>query len=112
MSINAPTEFTSSPVAVVGAGTLGRRIALMSAAHGAERKIYDLTETQRHADVDLVSSQNVLSRAERLNGVVPGRVSAEADLAEAVKDAWLPIEAIPDRLELKIQIFGQLEGEP
>ena len=82
MSINVPTNFTSRPVAVVGASTLGRRIALMSAAHGAERKIYDLTETQRHADVDFVS-RNGPSLAEILNGAVPGRVSADTDLTEA-----------------------------
>ena len=36
-------------------------------------------------------------------------VSAEADIAEAVHDAWLVIEAIPERLELKKQIFGRLD---
>jgi 3-hydroxybutyryl-CoA dehydrogenase len=39
--------------------------------------------------------------SDRLTRVVPGRVSAEADLAEAVHNAWLVIEAIPERLELK-----------
>jgi 3-hydroxybutyryl-CoA dehydrogenase len=108
MSVNVPTDFASRPVAVVGAGTLGRRIALMFAARGAEVRIYDLAESQRQAAVDFVS-QNVPSVAEGLTGVVPGRVSAEADLAEAVDDAWLVIEAIPERLELKVQMFGQLD---
>jgi 3-hydroxybutyryl-CoA dehydrogenase len=108
MSFNVPTDFTHRPVAVVGAGTLGRRIALMFAAHGADVKIYDLAETQRDAAVDFVS-QNAPSLSDGLTGVVPGQVSAEADLAEAVGDAWLVIEAIPERLELKIQMFGQLD---
>jgi 3-hydroxybutyryl-CoA dehydrogenase len=108
MSFNVPTDFTHRPVAVVGAGTLGRRIALMFAAHGADVKIYDLAETQRDAAVDFVS-QNAPSLSDGLTGVVPGQVSAEADLAEAVDDAWLVIEAIPERLELKIQMFGQLD---
>ena len=38
MSFNVPTNFASRPVAVIGAGTLGRRIALMFAAHGARGK--------------------------------------------------------------------------
>jgi 3-hydroxybutyryl-CoA dehydrogenase len=47
--------------------------------------------------------------SDRLTGVVPGRVSAEADLAEAVHNAWLVIEAIPERLELKRDLFGHLD---
>jgi 3-hydroxybutyryl-CoA dehydrogenase len=108
MSFTVPTDFTTRPVTVVGAGTLGRRIALMFAAHGAEVRIYDLAEQQRRAAVEFVS-QNISSVAVGRDGVVPGRVSSEADLADAVHDAWLVIEAIPERLELKIQIFGQLD---
>src|SRR5271166_1721126 len=108
MSFNVPTNFASRPVAVIGAGTLGRRIAPMFAAHGAQVRIYDLAEAQRHAAVDYVS-QNLPALADRLTGVVPGQVSAQADLADAVRDAWLVIEAVPERLELKRQVFGQLD---
>src|SRR5271157_5052634 len=108
MSFNVPTNFASRPVAVVGAGTLGRRIALMFAAHGAQVRIHDLAEPQRHAAVDYVS-QNLPALADRLTGVVPGHVSADSDLAEAVHNAWLVVEAIPERLELKKQVFGQLD---
>src|SRR5262250_795917 len=94
MSFTVPTDIASRPVAVIGAGTLGRRIALMFAAHGAA--------------VDFVS-QNVPSLAKGRTGVVPGQASAHTDLADAVHDAWLVIEAIPERLELKIQMFGQLD---
>jgi 3-hydroxybutyryl-CoA dehydrogenase len=108
MSFNVPTDYASRPVAVIGAGTLGRRIALMFAAHGAQVRIHDLAEPQRQAAVEYVS-QNLPALADRLTGVVPGRVSAHADIADAVHDAWLVIEAVPERLELKIQIFGQLD---
>jgi 3-hydroxybutyryl-CoA dehydrogenase len=108
MNFNVPTNFASRPVAVIGAGTLGRRIALMFAAHGAEVNIYDLAEAQRQAAVDYVS-QNLPALAAGLTGVVPGHVSAQADLAEAVHDAWLVVEAIPERVDLKIQVFGQLD---
>ena len=108
MSFNVPTDFQSRPVAVIGAGTLGRRIALMFAAHGAAVKIHDLAEVQRHVALDYVT-QNLPVLADQLTDVVPGQVSTEADLAEAVHDAWLVIEAIPERLELKKQVFGQLD---
>jgi 3-hydroxybutyryl-CoA dehydrogenase len=108
MSFNVPTDFASRPMAVIGAGTLGRRIALMFAAHGAAVRIHDLAEAQRHAAVEYVS-QNLSGLTDGLTGVVPGRVSADADIAEAVRDAWLVVEAVPERLELKTQVFGQLD---
>jgi 3-hydroxybutyryl-CoA dehydrogenase len=108
MSFNVPNDFSSRPVAIIGGGTLGRRIALMFAAHGAEVKIYDLAEAQRDLAVDYVMN-NLPVLLNRRSGVVPGRVSAEADFADAVHSAWLVIEAIPERLELKKQVFGQLD---
>ncbi|MBV9319570.1 MAG: 3-hydroxyacyl-CoA dehydrogenase family protein [Mycobacterium sp.] len=108
MTSNVPTNFASRPVAVIGAGTLGRRIALMFAGHGAEVKIYDLAEAQCHAAVDYVS-QNISALVGQRTGVVAGRVSADADLGDAVRNAWLVIEAVPERVELKRQVFGQLD---
>jgi 3-hydroxybutyryl-CoA dehydrogenase len=108
MSFTIPTDYASRPVAVIGVGTLGRRIALIFAAHGAEVTIYDLAEAQRDAAIDYVT-QELPVLADQLPGVSPGQVRAEADLAEAVGNAWLVIEAIPERLELKKQIFGQLD---
>jgi 3-hydroxybutyryl-CoA dehydrogenase len=108
MSFNVPTDFASRPVAVIGAGTLGRRIALMFAAHGAAVNIYDLAEVQRHAAVDYIS-QSLPTLMGGISGIVPGQVSAHADIADAVRNAWLVVEAIPERLELKKQIFGQLD---
>jgi 3-hydroxybutyryl-CoA dehydrogenase len=108
MTFNLPTDYPSRPVAVIGAGTLGRRIALMFAAHGAEVKIHDLAEAQRDAAVDYVS-QNLSAVANGRTGVAAGRVSAEVDIAEAVRKAWLVVEAIPELLELKRLVFGQLD---
>jgi 3-hydroxybutyryl-CoA dehydrogenase len=108
MTFNVPTNFVSRPVAVIGAGTLGRRIALMFAAHGAEVRINDLNQEQRDAAVDYVT-QSLPALADGLKGTVPGRVSAHADIADTVRNAWLVIEAVPERLELKRQVFGQLD---
>jgi 3-hydroxybutyryl-CoA dehydrogenase len=108
MSFTVPTDYADRPVAVIGAGTLGRRIALIFAANGAQVAVYDLAEAQRGAAIDYVT-QELPTLAERLAGATPGQVRAEADLAEAVGKAWLVVEAIPERLELKTQIFGQLD---
>jgi 3-hydroxybutyryl-CoA dehydrogenase len=107
MTTNVPNDYAVRPVAVIGAGTLGRRIALMFASHGAGVKIHDLSEAQRDTALDYVS--NNLPVLSDQYGVEPGRVSTEADIADAVHDAWLVVEAIPERLELKKQVFGQLD---
>ena len=108
MTFNVPTDYQSRPVAVIGAGTLGRRIALMFAAHGSDVVIHDLAQAQRDAAINYVMN-NLPVLSERLPEVVPGQVSGEADLADAVRNAWIVIEAIPEKLELKKQIFGQLD---
>lgn len=72
MSFTVPTDISSRPVAVIGAGTLGRRIALMFAAHGAAVTIYDLADTQRRAALDYVT-QELPGLASRLTDVVPGK---------------------------------------
>ncbi len=108
MSFTVPNNISTRPVAVIGAGTLGRRIALMFAAHGAAVNIYDLAEEQRRAAVDFVKRE-LHTMADQHPDQVQGRVSANADLAEALQDTWLVVEAIPERLELKIQMFGQLD---
>jgi 3-hydroxybutyryl-CoA dehydrogenase len=108
MSFDVPVNYQSRPVAVIGAGTLGRRIALMFAAYGSAVRIHDLAEAQRDTAVDYVVN-NLPVMSDQLPGVVPGDVSAIADIADAVRDAWLVVEAIPERLDLKKQVFGQLD---
>ncbi|WP_293334981.1 3-hydroxyacyl-CoA dehydrogenase family protein [Mycobacterium sp.] len=108
MTFNVPTDFLTRPVAVIGAGTLGRRIALMFAAHGADVRIYDLSEEQRGAAVDYVTD-GLNAQEHRIYGRVHSHVTPEADLGVAVRNAWLVIEAVPERLELKQQVFGQLD---
>jgi 3-hydroxybutyryl-CoA dehydrogenase len=108
MTFNVPANYQSRPVAVIGAGTLGRRIALMFAGHGADVRIHDLSESQRDVALDFVTN-NLPVMSDSLTDVEPGRVSTEADIADAVRDAWLVVEAIPERLDLKKQVFGELD---
>jgi 3-hydroxybutyryl-CoA dehydrogenase len=108
MSFNVPKDYSDRPVTVIGAGTLGRRIALMFAAHGSDVRIHDLAEAQRDTAVDYVMN-NLPVMTDQLGNVVAGLVSAEADIADAVRGAWLVVEAVPERVELKVQVFGQLD---
>jgi 3-hydroxyacyl-CoA dehydrogenase len=95
------------PVVVLGGGVLGRRIACTWAAGGWQVRIQDPNAEQRTAALHYVES-NIASYASII-GSIPGKVSAHEDLAEAVKDAWTVIEAVPEKLPLKISIFADLE---
>lgn len=50
---------------------------------------------------------NIDSYARKTNKT-PGKFSTSTSLNEAVADAWLVIECVPEKLEMKTKIFGQL----
>ncbi|PPG54872.1 3-hydroxybutyryl-CoA dehydrogenase [Rathayibacter sp. AY1E9] len=104
---------TIRTVTVLGSGVLGSQIAFQSAFHGFDVTVYDLFD-------DVLESAR-----ERLRGLagvyesVPGGVAGgpqealdslrlTSDLAEAVADADLVIEAVPEDLGLKQELYGRL----
>lgn len=99
---------SEGPMAVVGAGTLGRRIALMLATQGGEVRVFDTTAEQGVAAVEFVEAELPKLLESRTDGS-PGRAAASRSLAEAVAGVWLVVEALPERLELKQQLFGELD---
>lgn len=108
MAFTLPQDIENRPVAVIGAGTLGRRIALMFATRGGLVRIYDKSQTSSEAAQTYVE-EHVTDVATGIPGGKPGRVMVTDDLAEALLDAWLVVEAVPERLDLKKEIFGELD---
>ncbi|MGN7191405.1 MULTISPECIES: 3-hydroxyacyl-CoA dehydrogenase family protein [unclassified Curtobacterium] len=108
MAYQLPADHRSRPVAVIGGGTLGRRIALMFASGGAEVRVHDRSEQVRDDAVAYVEATLPEVVAAR-DGAVAGSVRGDGDLASAVEGAWLVVEAIPERLDLKTPLFGQLD---
>lgn len=96
------------PIAVIGAGTLGRRIALMFATRGGVVRVCDLDARQRDDAAAYIDAElpGVLASIE---GSSAGTVELTQDLAEAVADAWLVVESLPERLEIKVPVFAQLD---
>ncbi|MFH8983223.1 3-hydroxyacyl-CoA dehydrogenase family protein [Streptomyces varsoviensis] len=109
MGFTLPTEVERRPVAVIGAGTLGRRIALMFATRGGVVRIYDKSGPAGEAAKTYVE-QHVDEVAARVEGGGPGRVEVTDDLAEALAGAWLTVEAVPERLDLKKSVFADLDA--
>ncbi|KAH8799803.1 3-hydroxyacyl-CoA dehydrogenase-like protein [Xylogone sp. PMI_703] len=99
----------SRPLAILGAGVLGRRIAASWVAGGYNVVIRDLSEEQLKAAA-LFIDNNVSSFAQILktSNRRPGNYKVTSNLVEAVSDAWFVIEAIPEKLDLKITTFEEL----
>lgn len=110
MPYTLPDDVDHRPIAIDGAGTLGRRIASVYAAGGADVRIFDLSEAQRNAARDYVAEQiEPVRKTLGLDASRTGQVTVFGELGEAVRGAWMVIEAIPERLELKRAVFGELD---
>jgi 3-hydroxybutyryl-CoA dehydrogenase len=88
-------------VAIIGAGPLGRRLALRAAQAGFRVILEDVMPSSlRHAEESL--------RLE-LNPSAMPLVSFATTVEEAVRDADLAIDCVPDELESKLEIFSLLD---
>ncbi|KAL7941835.1 hypothetical protein V8C42DRAFT_360531 [Trichoderma barbatum] len=103
-----PLNYLNRPVAVLGAGVLGRRIACVWASAGYNVKIRDPSAQQRANGIAYVD-QNVSSYAQK-TGKTPGKAEAFENTQDAVSDAWLVIEAVPEKIQLKIDTFAELDA--
>ncbi|WP_033216172.1 3-hydroxyacyl-CoA dehydrogenase family protein [Kitasatospora phosalacinea] len=110
MAFTLPTRTGSRPVTVIGAGTLGRRIALMFATRGGEVRIFDPRRAAGEQAVAYVA-EHVAEVAATIEGGRPGTAVAYDDQAAAVADAWLVVEAVPERLDLKKRVFAELDRQ-
>lgn len=96
-------------VAVLGLGTMGQGIAVVAAAAGVPVRVFDTAE-RLSACVEAVRRRyrRVREAAGEPAGPEPELVVC-GSLGEAVAGADLVIEAVPERLELKRALFGELE---
>ena len=82
---------------VLGAGTMGHGIAHAAIAAGYETWLFDVSAPAlgKVAGADAVT--------------ILGRLTTTSDLAEALSEADLVIEAAPERIDLKLQLFAEIE---
>jgi 3-hydroxybutyryl-CoA dehydrogenase len=101
-------DIRSRPVAVIGAGTLGRRVALMFASRGGTVRIYARREQQLASATQYVAESLPRVIEERGFGQ-PGVATATTSLAEALDGAWLAVESAPEKLDIKIPLWGEID---
>ncbi len=93
-------------IAILGAGPLGRSLALRAARAGLKVALEDVMPANlRHAQEALRTS---LGEALMSEQAAP-RVSFASTIEEAVREAEIAIDCVPDELESKLEIFSLLD---
>jgi len=106
-------ESSFTTVAVFGAGTMGHGIAQVSAMAGYDVRLYDISAesverglAKLRANLDKGVAREKVSPAVR--DAALARVRGATTLEDAATGADLLIEAIPEKLALKHDLFGKL----
>jgi 3-hydroxybutyryl-CoA dehydrogenase len=101
-------------IAIVGAGTMGAQIALQCAVYDYPVWLFSRSEAtlQRAAqsqtqELDHRLAQRRLTASEK--ETILRRIHYTTHLHEGVREADLVIENVPKRLDLKREVFGQLD---
>ncbi|PYH99432.1 cytochrome P450 [Aspergillus ellipticus CBS 707.79] len=103
-----PLDYRKRPVAVLGAGVLGRRIGCIWASAGYTVHLRDPSPDQLSAGIADIQEQ--VSAYASKTDYSPGTAHSFTSLEEAVSNAWLIIEAVPEKLPLKITTFAELSS--
>ncbi|MGL5436074.1 MAG: 3-hydroxyacyl-CoA dehydrogenase family protein [Lachnospiraceae bacterium] len=100
-------------IAVIGAGTMGHAIAGCFALYGYQVSVYESFEEVRNTcrekikkQYEFLCGEGVLEQS-RIDTAL-ANITTYADLQPAVADADYVIEAIPEKLDLKQQLFDNL----
>ncbi|MBS1889118.1 MAG: 3-hydroxyacyl-CoA dehydrogenase family protein [Actinobacteria bacterium] len=95
--------------AVIGTGTMGPGMGAVLERAGIEVRLFDVSaEALAKAEAMVPIARGVLDRlgTEKTEG---GSITFGDDLAAALADVDFVLEAAPEKLELKQQIFGEFE---
>jgi len=100
-------------VTIAGSGVLGYQIAFQTAFHNFNVTVYDINDEvleKAKAKFDILSEafkQDLGATDDQLQAT-KARLSYTSDLAEAVRDADLVIEAVPENPQIKIEFYQKL----
>jgi 3-hydroxybutyryl-CoA dehydrogenase len=102
-------------IAVMGAGIMGRGIAYAAALGGFQTVLEDISPAAlRKAEAEIRANLDKAVELGKVTAVdadhVFQRIDYVSDLADAARDADLVIEAVPEEMEAKIDLFSQLDN--
>ena len=101
-------------VTVIGSGTMGNGICHVFAQSGFDVHMMDINQGALEKaiatigkNMDRQISKNALTEDQKKEAI--GHITTYTDMAEAVKNADLVVEAATENIDLKIKIFQQLD---
>ena len=105
----------NAKVAVVGAGLMGHGLALVHAAGGHRVTLQDISGSQLHAAMGLI--ENALKTLADGGALDPGavqtvlaRITPVPDLADAVAEADLIVEAVVENVDVKREVYAKIDA--
>jgi len=101
--------------AMIGAGTMGSGMGLCFAQAGYDVILYDITTEHLNKALERIdNSQEVLIKESVIDSSLAekakDRISVTTDLDKALEDVQFVLEAVPENLELKQQLYRDLEA--
>jgi 3-hydroxybutyryl-CoA dehydrogenase len=101
-------------LAVIGAGTMGHGIAHAAIAGGYRTRMYDVTDAAVLKGKTAIEA--ILRKSVELGKAAPAdvdamlqRLTTTISLGEALQDTDFVIEAAPEKIDLKLQLFAAIE---
>lgn len=109
------TKQTLHTITVIGAGTMGRGIAYASCLAGYATKLYDVDDDILNKATESIAGsfrkaveKNILATANMNQALA--LLQTTTDLFYAARDTDFVIEAVPEKINLKIELFRELDG--
>ena len=103
----------SNVVTILGTGTMGQGIAQVAATSGFETRLFDTDASRAEKAIrgiaeqlDRMVSKGKLGADEAASA--KARVSQATDVASASAGAGVVIEAVPESMELKVELFTRV----
>jgi 3-hydroxybutyryl-CoA dehydrogenase len=110
-----PPGHSGMQITVIGAGSMGHGIAQVSAMAGHDVRLNDVDEERIESGIDAIEEnleggveRDKVSEDER--DAALDRLEAAPDLDAAVSDADLVVEAVPEDMDLKKNVFTDVEA--
>ncbi len=101
-------------ITVLGAGIMGRGIAHVSCFGGFQTVLYDISEEMLESasasiqkNYDKAVEKNLLTAVQAKEAF--SKLELKQDLQEAVSGADFVIEAVPEKIDLKVELYSQLD---
>lgn len=105
---------TGGPISVIGAGTMGNGIAHVFAQHGFKVNLIDISPEQLDKAINSIAknldrqiAKGTITENAKIDTI--SNITAFTSIAEGVKQSQLVIEAATENIDLKLNIFRQVD---